>query len=109
MQEYRLPGTCLTCPAAYDVIVTAVFQPKLLAQRIGRQDIVAREHVSMCYARTRECALYIFHARIDSNDLPCAPLTVESLIRSSEIKMRVQGSLHKAVTGTDQSKRTRLE
>ena len=109
MQEYRLPGTCLTCPAAYNVIVTAVFQPKLLAQRIGRQDIVAREHVSMCYARTRECALYIFHARIDSNDLPCAPLTVESLIRSSEIKMRIQGSLHKAITGTDQSERTRLE
>lgn len=81
----------------------------MLAQRIGRQDIVAREHVSMRYTRTRECALYIFHARIDSNDLPCAPLTVESLIHIGEIKMRVQGSLHKAVTGTDQPKRACLE
>lgn len=109
MQEYRLPGTCLTCPAAYDVIITSIFQPKLLAQRIGRQDIVARKHVSMRYTSTRERALYIFHARINSHDLPCAPLTVESLIRIGKIKMRVQGSLHEAVTGTDQPKRTRLE
>ena len=53
--------------AADDVVVTAVLEAELLAQAIGRKDIIAREHV-----RTRECALYLFRARIDTYDLPPA-------------------------------------
>ena len=63
IEEERFVGDAATD----DVIVTAVLEAELPTQGIGREDVVAREHI-----RARECALYIFDARIDAKHLPAA-------------------------------------
>ena len=63
MEEERSVGDA----AADDVIVTTVLEAELPMQSVGRERIVAREDV-----RARECALYLFCARINAEDLPPA-------------------------------------
>ena len=55
--------------ATDDVVVTAIHEAELLAQRVSREDVIALEDV-----RTRAGALYIFSTRIDTKDLPGAHL-----------------------------------
>ena len=67
MEQQRLVGNTTTD----DVVVTAVLEAKLLAQRVGREDVVAGEDV-----RARAGTLNLFCARIDAQHLP--PATGES-------------------------------
>ena len=57
--------------ATDDVVVTAILEAELLAQRVSREDVIAREDV-----RTRAYTLNLFGARIDAKHLP--PATGES-------------------------------
>lgn len=63
MEQQRLVGNTTTD----DIVVTAVLETKLLAQCVGREDVVAGEDV-----RARADALNLFCARIDTKHLPPA-------------------------------------
>lgn len=63
MEQQRLVGNTTTD----DVVVTAVLEAKLLAQRVGREDVVAGEDI-----RARAGTLNLFRARIDTKHLPPA-------------------------------------
>lgn len=105
MEEERFVGDAATD----DVIVTAVLEAELPTQGVGREDIVAREHV-----RARECALYIFYARIDAKHLP--PATGErriarrnGAVSRTKVQMRVRVGFLETITGTDESERSGFE